>query len=192
MAIDLVEQIQKNLGLTPLQKIDPNTQEVKKPENVSAEDYFPQAAIPTVLLGLYKFSTTEEGNTELLNGDLHEKLLKTIYGKKTQEVIDKVASFTATNADFAATKMETIAWEALSIIKSELSKTPTDANVKNFLQDQRHTILLYLPPTLQIGEALNDDTIDDQTNKMEGPMSDHMHWLEKFFPSTDRKKEENW
>ena len=78
MAINLVESIQKNLGFQPLQKIDPNTQEVKKPENMSAQDYLPQAAIPVVLLGLYKFSCTEEGNAELLRGELQNKLLKTI------------------------------------------------------------------------------------------------------------------
>src|SRR6187549_2970211 len=102
MAINLVESIQKNLGFQPLQKIDPNTQEVKKPENLSVQDYLPQAAIPVVLLGLYKFSCTEAGNAELLNGELQNKLLKTIFGKNTQAVIDKVASYTGNTTEYAA------------------------------------------------------------------------------------------
>ncbi len=192
MADNLVDTIQKNLGFPQLQKIDPNTQEVKKPEEMSAQDYLPQAAIPVVLLGLYKFSRTEEGNIELLKGELQNKLLKTIFGKSTEKVITKVASNTGNTTEFAASKMEVIAWEALSIIRKDLSVQPTDANVKTYLADQRHNLLVHLPASLQIGEALHDDTIDDRTHKMEGPISNHMHWLEKFFPSTDRKKEENF
>ncbi len=192
MAINLVETIQKNLGFHELQKIDPNTQEVKKPESLSVQDYLPQAAIPVVLLGLYKFSRTEAGNTELLKGELQNKLLKTIFGKSTLAVIDKVASYTNNTTEYAADKMEIIAWEALRIIRNELSKQPTDANVKTFLTDQRHNILVHLPASLQIGEVLHDDTIDDRAHKMEGPVSSYMHWIEKFFPGTGRKKEENW
>lgn len=192
MAINLVQTIQKNLGFPELQKIDPNTQEVKKPENVSVQDYLPQAAIPVVLLGLYKFSCTEAGNTELVRGELENKLLKTIFGKNTQAVINKVASYTGNTTDYAAEQMEIIAWEALSQIRNNISGQPTGASVKSFLADQRHNILVHLPASLQIGEAFQDDTIDDRTHKMEGPMSSHMHWLEKFFPSTDRKKEENF
>ncbi len=192
MADNLVETIQKNLGFPQLQKIDPNTQDVKKPEEMSVQDYLPQAAIPVVLLGLYKFSRTEEGNTELLKGELQNKILKTIFGKSTEKVITKVASNTGNTTEFAASKMEVIAWEALSIIRKDLSVQPTDANVKTYLADQRHNLLVHLPASLQIGEALHDDTIDDRTHKMEGPISNHMHWLEKFFPSTDRKKEENF
>lgn len=192
MAVNLVEIIEKNLGFRELQKINPNTQEVKKPENISFEDYLPQAAIPVVLLGLYKFSRTEEGNSELLKGELQNKLLKTIFGNKTQQVIDKVAKYTGNTSEYAANKMEIIAWEALHIIRNELSKQPTDASVKKFLTDQRHNILVHLPASLQIGEVLLDDTIDDRAHKMEGPVSNYMHWLETFFPSSGRKKEENW
>lgn len=192
MAINLVETIQKNLGFQPLQKIDPNTQEVKKPENLSVQDYLPQAAIPVVLLGLYKYSCTDNGNSELLRGELQNRLLKTIFGKSTQTVIDRVAAYTGNTSEYAADQMEIIAWEALHIIRNNISGQPTGAPVKSFLADQRHNILVHLPASLQIGKALHDDTIDDRTHKMEGPISNHMHWLEKFFPSTDRKKEENF
>ena len=192
MAVNLVETIQKNLGFHELQKIDPNTQEVKKPETMSAQDYLPQAAIPVVLLGLYKFSCTEEGNAELIKGELQSKLLKTIFAKNTQKVIDKVATYTGNTLEYTADKMEIIAWEALHIIRNNLSGQITGTNIKTFLADQRHNILVHLPASLQIGEALHDDTLDDRSHKMEGPVSSYMHWIEKFFPSTDRKKEENW
>src|SRR5205085_3526735 len=134
----------------------------------------------------------EEGNEELIKGELHDKLLKTIFGKNTQAVIDKVAAHTGNTTDYTADRMEIIAWEALHEIRNAITNESKGTKVKTFLADQRHNILVYLPASLHIGEVLRDDTIDDRTHKMEGPMSNHMHWLEKFFPSTDRKKEENW
>ena len=192
MAIDLVEQIQKNLGFPELQKMDPNTQEVKKPENLSGEDYLPQAAIPTVLLGLYKFSGDKDGNKAILTQSFSSSLLSTIFGKNENLVVSKVSEYTGAGTDYTSRKMEEIAGEAVRLVKENVSGEGSDSSVREYLIDQRNNILLYLPAELQIGSALDDDTIDDRTNKMEGPMSSHMHWLEKFFPSTDRKKEENF
>jgi hypothetical protein len=192
MAINLVEEIQKNLGFKPLQKIDPNTQEVKKPENLSAEDYLPQAAIPTVLLGLYKFSGDKDGNKAILNQSFSGSLLSTIFGKYEDKIINKVAEFTGANTDYTSRKMEEIAAEAIRLVKVNVSGEGTDSTVKEYLINQKNNILLYLPGELQIGKAIHDDTIDDRSHKMEGPVSTSMHWLEKFFPSTDRRKEENF
>jgi hypothetical protein len=88
--------------------------------------------------------------------------------------------------------MERIAGEAVRVINDNIPSQTSDEAVKTFLIDQRNNILLYVPAELQIGKVLHDNTIDDRTNKMEGPLSSHMHWLEKLFPSTDRKKEENF
>ncbi len=192
MAINLVEAIQQNLGLPALQKIDPNTQEVKRPENVSAEDYLGQAAIPAVLLGLYKFSGNKEGNAAIVNRSLTGNLLERILGKRKEEVVQKVAEYTGNSNEYTAENMERIAGEAIRVINDNIPNQTSDDAVRTFLIDQRNNILVCVPAELQIGNALHDNTIDDRTNKMEGPMSSHMHWLEKFFPSTDRKKEENF
>ncbi len=192
MVINLVEAIQQNLGLPALQKIDPNTQEVKRPENVSAEDYLGQAAIPAVLLGLYKFSGNKEGNAAIVNRSLTGNLLERILGKRKEEVVQKVAEYTGNSNEYTAENMERIAGEAIRVINDNIPNQASDDAVRTFLIDQRNNILVYVPAELQIGKALHDNTIDDRTNKMEGPMSSHMHWLEKFFPSTDRKKEENF
>ena len=192
MAINLAEAIQQNLGLPALQKIDPNTQEVKKPENVSALDYLGQAAIPVVLLGLYKFTGNKEGNAAILNGSLSDNLLERIFGDTKKEVVHRVAEYTGNSNEYTAENMELIAREAIRVINENISNQASDEAVRTFLIDQRNNILVYLPAELQIGKAFHDDIIDDRTNKMEGPLSSHMHWLEKFFPSTDRKKEENW
>ncbi|MBA2562404.1 MAG: hypothetical protein H0V14_05725 [Chitinophagaceae bacterium] len=192
MAINLVEEIQQNLGWPALQKIDPNTQEVKKPENVSAADYLGQAAIPAVLLGLYKFSGNKEGNAAIVNGSLSDNLLNRILGNTKDEVVQKVAEYTGNTTDYTAGRMELIAREAIKVINENISTHTSDEAVRTFLIDQRNNILVYIPAGLQIGKVLHDNTIDDRTNKMEGPVSSNMHWLEKLFPSTDRKKEENF
>ena len=192
MSINLVDAIQENLGLPVLQKIDPNTQEVKKPDGISSSDYIGQAAIPTVLLGLYKYSRTPEGNVAILDGELSAKLLDSIFGESKASVIEKIASYTNNSIDYSTRQMESIAREAVHIIRLNLNGNTTDNSVTGFLSDQRSNILKCLPAGLQIGEHLQDNTMDDRTNKMEGPMSGVMHWVEKLFSTPDRKKDENF
>ena len=192
MAINLVDAIQKNLGFPELQKIDPNTQEVKKPEQISAADYIGQAAIPTVLLGLYKYSRTSEGNIDILNGELSGNLFSSIFGDLGKPVIDRVAYYTNNTTEFTSMQMEKIAREAVRLVRENIKGNTTDNAVTLFLSDQRQNILTCLPAELQIGEVLNDNTLDDRTHKMEGPISGAMHWVEKLFSGSDRKKEENF
>lgn len=191
MAINIVEEIQKKLGIPELQKIDPNTQEVKKPEDITPQNYLWQAAIPAVLLGLYKFTGDKDGNAAILSGSLSSNLLTAIFGKEEESAVAHVAEYTGNTNEYAAEKMELVAQHAVKVIRENISEK-TDGAVRQFLIDQRNNILVYLPAELQLGNVFDDNTIDDRTNKMEGPISSHMHWLQKFFPSTDRKKEENW
>lgn len=192
MAINLVEEVQKKLGFPELQKIDPNTQEVKKPENMSAENYLGQAAIPTVLIGLYKYSRTKEGNTYILEKELSGNLLPVIFDDIKSPVVESVAGYTNNTSEYTNTTMEVIARESVQIIREQLNGNNTDGAVRTFLTDQRSNILKVLPAGLQIGTLLNDDTVDDKTNKMEGPVSGAMHWIEKLFSNSDRQKEENF
>ncbi|MEO7924436.1 MAG: hypothetical protein ABIR30_12220 [Chitinophagaceae bacterium] len=46
------------------------------------------------------------------------------------------------------------------------------------MNDQRHNILVYLPAALNLGDLLKDESLDDRTNKMEGPVSNFMHKIE--------------
>jgi len=46
------------------------------------------------------------------------------------------------------------------------------------MNSQRHTILSHLPAVLKIGDTLNEETFDDRTNKMEGPVSSFLHKIE--------------
>lgn len=194
MAVNLIETLQKNTGFSGIQKIDPNTQEVKKPEEMAVEDYLGQAALPVILIGIYKYTRTDEGNTLILNGGITGFLLNIIFGNQKAEVVSKVASYTGNSDSFAESKMETIAQEAVKIIRENLPKDATNQSVKDLLTSQRHEIISYLPTSLQIGKTLNDETIDDKTNKMEGPVSGIMHAIGQVFSSSgnDKKEEQNF
>ena len=192
MNTNLVDAIQKNLGFHELQKIDPNTQEVKKPANISSPDYLPQAAIPTVLLGLYKYSRFSEGNVDILTEEKSGDLLTTIFGDLKEPVINKVAHYTNNTVEYTALQMEKISHEAIKLVTENIKGVKTDNAVTQFLTDQRQNILTCLPAELQLGEVLHDNTIDDRTHKMEGPISGAMHWIEKLFSGSDSKKEENF
>ena len=70
---------------------------------------------------------------------------------------------------------------------------PPDAtikDVKTFFSGQVNNILPYLEPDLHMGDLLNDTTLDDNTNKMEGPMSSLMHSIGSIFstPETEEDK----
>ena len=51
--MNIIETIQKNLGFTPLKKIDPNTQETVGRTAVLGNSALAQAGIPAILIGIY-------------------------------------------------------------------------------------------------------------------------------------------
>ena len=60
------------------------------------------------------------------------------------------------------------------VVKNILGADASIKEVKTYFSGQKNNILLYLPAVLNIGELLNDSTLDDKTNKMEGPLSSLM------------------
>jgi hypothetical protein len=190
--MNIIDNITEKLKVPHLQKIDPNTQEVKHPEHESAEEFFYQAAIAAVLTAIYKFTRIKEGNTQLLFADQSGDLLGLLFGKDKALAIEKVANYTGVTVDYAASRMENIAAASTAVLKEQLTHDVTDAKVRGFFTDQRNNILKYLPAGLKMGDVFHDDTVDDRTNKMEGPVSDSLHWIEKIFSASTRKKEENW
>lgn len=191
MAENIVEQIQTNLGLAPLHKIDPNTQEVKHKDEVPEAKTLDQAAIPAVLLGLYRYGGTEQGADEILHGHRSADWLSIFYDEKKDETVQKVAAYAHTTDEEATRKMETIAGEAVKIVKQQLAAGSGLTQVKDYVTQQRKNILVYLPAELQLGYLMNDNTLDDRTNKMEGPMSNSMHFIERLFSGSTTEKNES-
>jgi hypothetical protein len=178
MAINIIEEIQKNLAYPPLQKVDPNVQEVKEKHQQSTTEKLSQAAIPAVLTAIYRFTRTDEGCEKIIKGANDEDWLCIIYKGKDEEAVEKVADYAGVKPGEANTYMENIADEAVKIIRTAAGTNPTPEKIKSYMNTQRHHILVYLPAALKFGDLLNDEGLDDRTNKMEGPVSNLMHKIE--------------
>src|SRR5262245_30406760 len=106
MANNLVETVQKNLGLPALQKIDPNIQEVKEKSLRSSRENLTQAAIPAVLTALYKFTRTDEGCQAFISNDNNPDWLGTFFEGKEKSAVDKVALYASVTGEEAESLME--------------------------------------------------------------------------------------
>jgi hypothetical protein len=183
MSINLLETVQQNLGYPALQKIDPNTQQVVIDEKTPEEHKFSQAAIPAVLTGLYKYVQSDAGAEDFLRGDNSSNWVTKIFDENKKEAIQKISSYAKQSNQDPVTKMNTIADEAVKVVKENLSDDAGIKEVKVFFKSQQNHILLYLPAELNMGELLHDSTLDDKTNKMEGPVSSLMQSIGNAFSS---------
>lgn len=171
MSVNLLETIQKKLGYPELQKIDPNTQQEKFDETKPAPDTFSQAAIPAVLTGLYRYVQKDEGAEEILRVANSDMWITKIFETDKKAVVQAVSDYSNQSLGVTELQMNAIANEAIKVVKEELKENAGIKEVKIFFSDQKNNILLYLPPALNMGALLHDETMDDNTNKMEGPVS---------------------
>jgi hypothetical protein len=185
MATNLIDTIQHNLGYPPLEKIDPNKQEPKSENGSKFTHELGQAAIPAVLAGLYKQSQSETGAAHILEADPDAGALQMVFDKKDDVAVDKVSRYTGVSTEKSRIAMERVAAEAVRLIQAAVREHPTSDRVKAFMGDQRHNILVYLPAAMQMGYLLGDNTLDDRTNKMEGPISSFMHKIEDKLAGKD-------
>ncbi len=178
MTTNIVEAIQKNLGYPSLQKVDPNSQEVKDIATRSSGEKLAQSAITAVLAGLVKFTRSDNGANYILTQDAEKKWLELIYEGKQSEAVDKVAQYSNTSVGEVEDHMQKIVREAVKLIHESAGDKENPEKIKTYMKGQRHNILLYLPAAMQLGDLLKDDSLDDRTNKMEGPISNMMHNIE--------------
>ncbi len=181
MSFNLLESVQNNLGYPALQKIDPNTQNVLPDEKKSIGDKFSQAAIPAVLTGLFNFVQSDIGAEAFLKADLTKNWVGVIFNDHKNTVLQTIAAYAGQLGESIAVKLNAIANEATKLVKEHL---PADAGIKEvklYFSNQKNNILLYLPGDLKLGELLHDNTLDDTTNKMEGPISSLMQSIGAAF-----------
>jgi hypothetical protein len=181
MSVDLLETIQQNSGYPPLQKVDPNTQLVTTDENKSAEDKFSQAAIPAVLTGLYRYVQTDDGAEEILQVANSSVWINKFFDADKKAVVQTISDYSSQSYEETEIHMNAIANEAVKLVKKNLTGNGDIKEVKLFLSDQKNHILLYLLPVLNMGQLLHDNTLDDNTNKMEGPVSSLMQNIGSIF-----------
>lgn len=188
MAANLVESIQKNLEYPVLQKVDPNIHETKRDAGRSPEEKLGQAAIPSVLTSIYRLTRSDEGSKYILSVEGKGNKLGRLLGDKKNIAVEKVTQYAGVTKETAEESMEEIADDAIRLIKESAGENATVEKVKTLMSNQRHHILVYLPAALQLGDLLNDESLDDRTNKMEGPVSGFLHRIENILSESDQSK----
>lgn len=180
MSVNLLEKVQQNLGYPVLLKIDPNTDQPSS-TSITQEHVFSQAAIPVVLTALYKYVQSDNGAEEVLRGDTSTDWVGRIFHDHLRDAVEKVKAYTDGDPVHSTSKMNSIANEAIKVTKENLPANAGIKEAKAFFLNQRNNILPYLPPELKLGDLLNDNTIDDNVNKMEGPISSLMKSIGSAF-----------
>ncbi len=178
MTSNIIELLQRKLGYPPLKKVDPNIQETKGNIERTVEEKLAQSAIPVVLAGFFSFTRTDQGCHAIINGNKDAHWLGEIFGLHEKEAVEKVAQYAGVATEDADIDMEQAARETFKQIKEVAGARPTVEKIKTYMSNQRHNILVHLPAAMQLGYLLNDNAMDDRTNKMEGPVSSFMHTIE--------------
>ena len=185
---NIVESIQAKLGFPPLQKIDPNIQETKGNVTRKSQAKLAQAAIPAVLAALYKFTRTDEGCEAILHPSPDQRWLRTIYEGKESAAVEKVSHYAGISPELTESSMDRIANEAINMVNNSAGPHRSCDSIRSFMDLQRHNVLVYLPAAMQMGDLLDDEALDDRTNKMEGPVSSFMHKIENRLSKGDQSK----
>ncbi len=178
MSINITEAVQQKWGCLPLQKIDPNTLEpLQTLDSITIAEPLEQSSIIIVLAGLFK---ELKRNPTLNWGITSTNYLDFIFGEDKHSVVTAVANYAHVDTNKAIAGLEKASVITHQILNEQFKDTPTEG-IHEYIISQRNNILPYLPPALQSGQLLNDSTIDDDTNKMQGPISGLMHFFEKVF-----------
>jgi hypothetical protein len=176
----LLESIQKNLGYQPLQKIDPNTQDIKTDEKNLGLRSLPQAAIPAMTCGILNGLQSKEG-AEIILHEENANWLENIFGKKSKEFVERIAEYAGTSAEYTRQEIIHIANEAVRLIRQAIIGNEDQEGIHHYAAQQKNETLLYLPAALHLGDLINNNPMDDRTHQMEGPISNLMHSIENRF-----------
>ncbi len=192
MSINLFEEVNKMMG-TPISKKESPVEKQKNEYEKTLEG----AALPAALAGIYHLATSEAGAQQiiyhLLNhaGEMDKSdsdiSVVITFGNKAEAVITKISAYSGANRLDAYGSLNEAARNAYQVMLREIGKdTLSKEEVTRFMVAQRHTILSHLPEVLQLGHLLGDETIDDVSNKMNGPISNLMHSLGESFSGSPK------
>lgn len=190
--MNLIESLQKHSGYDTLHKIDPNTQDLKPGESGAIEHKFSQAAIPVILTGIHRFTATDDGAEQVLSTNNSTDWVNKLFAEDADEVVNRVAAYSGFDKASTKNKLNEMAAKATELIREAVSPGNKMMDVKNLMEAQINNILTFLPASLHMGDLLNENTIDDRTNKMEGPISSLIQAIGSGFSKADEdvKKED--
>lgn len=180
--MNLPQQLQEYLNYKKLQIIDANT---GLPEDEKEFDALGQSALISFLTGMYKATRTKDNIVVINSKSDATGLLKSIF-VDLEKVLDNIATFSRETTIVAKEKIEAVSAGFINYLEQiGTAETETPDFLQNLMTSQRHEILKYLPAGLKLGDLLNDDTLEDESNKMEGPISSLMHKIENSFSTSD-------
>lgn len=187
--MDLIATLTKHFGYAPLSMIDPNTQDVITEAGEADLHRFSQAGIPVILVGLHRFVSSDAGAEELLYPNSSTTWVSKIFGEDAPEVIARVNSYSGFDQAGTEDKLNDIAAKAAGFIR-ESAASEKLIDIKDVLESQIGNILTYLPPSIHLGDLLKENTLDDRTHKMEGPISTLIQSIGSGFskPDEDSRK----
>jgi len=177
---NLIESVQRHLALARLEKESPNNQKTDKPGNRFHPEKLDQACVSSVLAGIYQFTREQEEAAKLLMPKMNRTWLEVIFHKYPSKLEQRIVDYTECASNIIRQHLYAVAQRAVLEIKNAIGPAATGREVKSYLTSQRMAILTRLPAELEVGSLLHNTTLDDATNKMHGPFSDFMHWVETY------------
>src|ERR1700709_1146819 len=95
---NIIELLQQALNSKPLQKVSPNTQEVKKAAtDTTNASKLQQAVISAVLTGIYKITRTHEGAEQVLSGNISTTWGDTLFGDSKDALIGRIVDYSVSS-----------------------------------------------------------------------------------------------
>ena len=117
----------------------------------------------------------------MLNKDNHIPWSVTLFGEEAESVISSIAKYAGESSINVKNVVEETGDSAWQIATHQLEGKLDFKHFGNYMSGIRNELLDYLPPQLNLGAKLHDNSLDDRTNKMEGPVSGMVHRIEKLF-----------
>lgn len=178
--MNLLNKVRNQLGFPEFVKVDPNTQHVKDEAHTSSEQRLGQATITSVVTAVYLLSRTEEGFGYLVNRNANEPWKTLLFKDEAEGVANSIASYSGADIERVNESIEAAGNATWEEGNRHLDGKVNYQSFGKYISSVRNDLLVYLPPDLHLGRRLNNDSLDDRTNKMEGPVSGFMHKIERI------------
>lgn len=186
MAQSLVQVVQQHLAYTHLERESPNVQSISGQKSSCHPEKLDQACISAVLAGIYQFTREEDDANKLMNPKLRPTWLEVVFWQYPMKLQSKIAAYTGCQVHLIRQRLYAVAEKAVMEIRQTVGPKGTGKDIKSYLTSQRMSILSRLPSGLEVGNLVHNNSLDDATNKMHGPFSDFMHWIETYLAEPQR------
>src|SRR4051812_40226598 len=98
MATNLIQLLQEALNSKPLQKVNPNTQEVEhSATDTTNASKLQQAVIAAVLTGFYKLTRTHEGAAQALGGNISTSWGNLLFGESNAALVSRIVKYSVSS-----------------------------------------------------------------------------------------------